>query len=96
MSTEFIINILVGLLCGALGFGVSQLVIVAEVKKSSLRISQAEKHIEILQAQMDRERDRVDDRIRMLVEVVNKVLDQGKELLMALRLQNNLRPKGDT
>lgn len=86
---EFINKTLLGLLCGSLGFGLSQLTVASEVKVHSNEISN-------ILAMMKEERARTDARIFELVALLKEnigfnrtLIDQNREFLADLRAKHN-------
>jgi hypothetical protein len=80
MTSEIIITILVGITCGSLGFGVSQLLIVGEVKSTS-------RDVENLKEDFHAEQKRTDERIFAITGLVGNAIEECRELITLLRVR---------
>ena len=85
-------GIAVGLFGTAVGFGVSQTTIVAQVGRHESSIVNLEKSDILMRAALEEERKRTDVRIVLAVETMQKVLVVNQELVTLLRVQQGVKP----
>ncbi len=95
-------NLVLGLMCGSLGFGLSQLTIVGVVNQHDVKLGQLERDQDkeaaerrqadySVRQQIAEEREHTDKAITELVQLQRATIDQGKELITLLRVQNKLK-----
>jgi len=94
-------QILIGLTCGSLGFGTSQLTIVEKVSAHEVRICEmakaqdvesTERHAadDFTRSEISDERSHTDKAITELVALVRQDMAQSQEIVTLLKVQNQL------
>lgn len=89
---NILINLVVAAVTGSIVFAVTMTSVVKQVTLNTRDIQYNQQVDMGLRADLDTERKRNDERIFQVVQLVQRQIDQNKEFIILLRVQNRVPP----